>query len=82
MTVPAIGQHIDCAILLAMPLPRHRHQAFEQNRVHEYPQHLRNAIQDAPSGAGVYTFHGQAGDLPLYIGKSVKIGRASCRDRV
>jgi len=41
--------------------------------VYEYPQHLREAIEDAPTGAGVYTFHGEAGDLPLYIGKSVNI---------
>ena len=38
-----------------------------------YPQHLREAIEDAPTGAGVYTFHGQDGDLPLYIGKSIHI---------
>jgi excinuclease Cho len=40
---------------------------------YEYPQHLREAIEDAPTGAGVYVFHGQAGDLPLYIGKSINI---------
>ena len=34
---------------------------------------MREAIEDAPTGAGVYTFHGEAGDLPLYIGKSVNI---------
>ena len=49
-----------------MPLRRHRHrrEEFEQSQVHEYPQHLRDAIQDAPTAAGVYTFHGEAGDLP------------------
>jgi excinuclease Cho len=46
---------------------------FEDSRVFEYPQHLRQAIEDAPTGAGVYTFHGQEGDLPLYIGKSINI---------
>jgi excinuclease Cho len=40
---------------------------------YEYPQPLREAIEDAPTGAGVYVFHGQAGDLPLYIGKSINI---------
>ena len=56
------------AILAAMPLPRRRHEDFEASRMYEYPQHLREAIEDVPTGAGVYTFHGQAGDLPLYIG--------------
>jgi len=53
--------------------PRHRRDDFEASRVYEYPQHLREAIEDAPTGAGVYTFHGQEGDLPLYIGKSINI---------
>ena len=53
--------------------PRHRRDDFDANRVYEYPQHLREAIEDAPTGAGVYTFHGQEGDLPLYIGKSINI---------
>lgn len=56
-----------------MPLPRRRRDDFEAIRVYEYPQHLREAIEDAPTGAGVYTFHGQEGDLPLYIGKSINI---------
>ena len=45
--------------------PRRRRDDFEESRVYEYPQHLREAIEDAPTGAGVYTFHGQEGDLPL-----------------
>jgi excinuclease Cho len=53
--------------------PRRGRDDFEASRVYEYPQHLREAIEDAPTGAGVYTFHGEAGDLPLYIGKSVNI---------
>jgi len=56
-----------------MPLPQRRRADFEASRVYAYPQHLREAIDDAPTGAGVYTFHGQEGDLPLYIGKSVNI---------
>jgi excinuclease Cho len=56
-----------------MPLPRRRRDDFEAHRSYAYPQHLREAIEDAPTGAGVYVFHGQEGDLPLYIGKSVNI---------
>ena len=56
-----------------MHLHRRRRDGFEDIRVYEYPQHLRAAIEDAPTGAGVYVFHGQEGDLPLYIGKSVNI---------
>ena len=52
---------------------RRRRADFEDSSVFEYPQHLRQAIDDAPTGAGVYTFHGQEGDLPLYIGKSINI---------
>ena len=59
--------------LTAMHLPRRRREDFEASRVYEYPQHLRAAIGDAPTGAGVYVFHGESGDLPLYIGKSVNI---------
>ena len=56
-----------------MPLPRRRRDDFEDKQVYDYPQHLRAAIEDAPTGAGVYVFHGQEGGLPLYIGKSVNI---------
>ena len=56
-----------------MHLPLRRREDFEASRVYEYPQHLRAAIEDAPTGAGVYVFHGESGDLPLYIGKSVNI---------
>ena len=56
-----------------MPLNRRRRDDFEENQIYEYPQHLRAAIEDAPTGPGVYTFHGQEGDLPLYIGKSINI---------
>ena len=56
-----------------MHMPRRRRDDFEDKRIYDYPQHLRAAIEDAPTGAGVYVFHGQEGDLPLYIGKSVNI---------
>ena len=55
--------------------PRRRRDDFEESRVYEYPQHLREAIEDAPTGAGAYIFHGQEGDLPLYIGKSIDVHR-------
>jgi excinuclease Cho len=56
-----------------MHAPRRRPDDFEDKQVYDYPQHLRAAIENAPTGAGVYVFHGQEGDLPLYIGKSVNI---------
>jgi excinuclease Cho len=56
-----------------MHAPRRRREDFEESRIYDYPQHLRAAMDDAPTGAGVYVFHGQEGDLPLYIGKSVNI---------
>jgi len=39
----------------------------------EYPEHLREAVEGVPSCPGVYVFHGERADLPLYIGKSVNI---------
>jgi excinuclease Cho len=38
-----------------------------------YPQHLREAIEQAPQAPGIYVFHGAEGGLPLYIGKSVNL---------
>jgi excinuclease Cho len=40
---------------------------------YEYPAHLREAIEHLPQAPGVYVFHGEEGDLPLYIGKSVQL---------
>jgi len=34
---------------------------------------LRAAVEDIPAAPGVYVFHGEEGDLPLYIGKSVNL---------
>jgi excinuclease Cho len=56
-----------------MPKSRHPKVVVESREAYAYPQHLREAIEDAPTSAGVYTFHGEAGDLPLYIGKSINI---------
>ncbi len=56
-----------------MQLPRRRRPDFEEALAYSYPQHLREAIAQVPPAAGVYIFHGQANDLPLYIGKSVNL---------
>ena len=34
---------------------------------------MRQGIEDLPTVPGVYVFHGEEGDLPLYIGKSVNL---------
>jgi excinuclease Cho len=49
------------------------HPEFDETSLYEYPTHLREAIEHLPSLPGVYTFHGEEGDLPLYIGKSINI---------
>lgn len=56
-----------------MQLPRRRRADFEAGREFQYPEHLREQAAGAPAAPGVYTFHGQPGDLPLYIGKSVNL---------
>jgi excinuclease Cho len=56
-----------------MHLPARRRPEFEHARTYEYPDHLRAAISDLPAAPGVYVFHGQENDLPLYIGKSVNL---------
>lgn len=40
---------------------------------YRYPQHLLEQVQAVPPRPGVYVFHGDAADLPLYIGKSVNL---------
>ena len=54
-----------------MHRPAKRRLEFDEARLYEYPQHLREAIADMPCAPGVYIFHAEEGDLPLYIGKSV-----------
>jgi excinuclease Cho len=56
-----------------MPPPRRRNPEFDETRYYEYPIHLRAMMDDLPNSPGVYIFHGQEGDLPVYIGKSVNI---------
>ena len=50
-----------------------RRTEFDEARVYEYPGHLREAIESLPTQPGVYVFHGEDGDLPLYIGKSINL---------
>jgi excinuclease Cho len=53
---------------------RNQHyREFDETRLYEYPIHLRQAIDDLPHAPGVYVFHGEEGDLPVYIGKSVDL---------
>ena len=56
-----------------MPLHRRRHPEFDAAQLYAYPQHLREAIAAIPAAPGVYIFHGEENDVPLYIGKSVNL---------
>ncbi|OGB35184.1 MAG: endonuclease [Burkholderiales bacterium RIFCSPLOWO2_12_FULL_61_40] len=56
-----------------MHVPRKRRPEFEEARCYTYPQHLRDHLDDLPMAPGVYIFHAEEGDLPLYIGKSVNL---------
>lgn len=58
--------------LFIMTLPRSR-PTVDATQLYEYPSHLRDAVADMPDAPGVYTFHGAEGDLPLYIGKSIRL---------
>lgn len=53
--------------------PARRRPEFDEARIYEYPQHLRQALADMPAAPGVYVFHSDAETLPLYIGKSVNL---------
>jgi excinuclease Cho len=50
-----------------------RNPEFDEARYYEYPMHLRAMMDNLPNSPGVYIFHGQEGDLPVYIGKSVNL---------
>lgn len=56
-----------------MPHPRRLRPRLSDPACFEYPHHLRAAIDDLPAAPGVYVFHGEEGDLPLYIGKSINL---------
>jgi len=44
-----------------------------RGRSYEYPDLLRTMADALPAGPGVYFFHGEETDPPLYIGKSVNV---------
>ena len=54
-------------------MPVNRHPDVDPARHYEYPAHLRDMVADMPPASGVYVFHGEDGDLPLYIGKSINL---------
>jgi excinuclease Cho len=54
-------------------MPAKRHASSDTPAPFEYPAHLREAVAGLPAFPGVYIFHGEEGDLPLYIGKSVNL---------
>lgn len=56
-----------------MHIPARRRPEFDEARVYEYPEHLRDSLLDMPAKPGVYIFHAVEGTLPLYIGKSVNL---------
>jgi len=56
----------------AMALIRRR-AVLDTARAFAYPENLRAAVEGMPAAPGVYVFHGDEGDLPLYIGKSVNL---------
>ena len=57
-----------------MHIPARRRPEFDEARVYEYPEHLREGVESLPPLPGVYIFHGEPSDaLPLYIGKSVNL---------
>jgi len=41
--------------------------------VYRYPDHLRSDAEALPAAPGIYIFHGDNPQLPLYIGKSVNL---------
>lgn len=56
-----------------MHIPVRRNLEFDETRIYEYPEHLRDSLLDMPAKPGVYIFHPAEGSLPLYIGKSVNL---------
>ncbi|NIC43657.1 excinuclease Cho [Aquabacterium sp. A08] len=53
--------------------PRSRPPRAPAATPHAYPEHLRPDMEALPQVPGVYIFHGQAADWPVYIGKSVNL---------
>jgi excinuclease Cho len=50
-----------------------RYPDFDPARLDEQSARLRAMATDLPTAPGVYVFHGEDGDLPLYIGKSINL---------
>lgn len=46
---------------------------FDAAAIYQYPEHLRQWLEGLPKVPGVYTFHGESENLPLYIGKSINL---------
>ena len=46
---------------------------FDAAAIYQYPEHLRQWLEGLPNQPGVYVFHGESDNLPLYIGKSVNL---------
>lgn len=44
-----------------MPSTARRRPGFDQRGLYAYPEHLREAVQQAPAAPGVYVFHAQVG---------------------
>lgn len=56
-----------------MPSSAKRARRASDALEYAYPEHLRGCVDALPKTAGVYTFHGKEGLLPLYIGKSINV---------
>ncbi len=61
-----------------MHTPSAQTPQFDEARVYEYPEHLRDSLLDMPAKPGVYIFTPAEGTLPLYIGKSVNLALGCC----
>ena len=48
-------------------------KAAQDDALYQYPSSLREQVSGAPQVPGVYTFHGENNNHPLYIGKSINI---------
>lgn len=51
-----------------LPMP-----SLRRRKPYVYPVHLREQVACVPAVPGVYLFHGDVPDMPLYIGKSVNL---------
>jgi excinuclease Cho len=56
-----------------MPSSAKRARRASDALQYSYPDHLTECVSALPRAPGVYTFHGRADLLPLYIGKSINV---------